>query len=118
MDNNKETVSLQLLCDMQEELGKALRSLAGKQIRDDLDVFYVGMAMHLNDTAEGYTLLRKARSIYASKLLIRPSIEAMIKLAAVRKKHDLLYRIACTELIDDRALIGPSWQRAEKDYKV
>jgi hypothetical protein len=106
---NFETKSLRLVFDMQQQLTTALKSLTGKQHRGLPDTFNVFQASHINRASEGYAFLRKSGRVDASKLLIRPAIEATIRLLAVRKQPDLLYRMAYTERLEDRKWMrGPA----------
>ena len=116
MNNYMKTMSLELLCDIQRDLSHALNSLEGKQIRSRLDRYLFYMAVHINRAAEGYVFLRKASKLDTSRLLIRPGIEAMIRVLAVRKDASLLYRIAYTEGLEDRKWARPSFIKAGKDY--
>jgi len=97
-----EARSLELLSDVQAELRDALNGLGGKQ-RDGLYDGYLGYtAGHINRAVEGYIYLRTSHRIDASKHLIRTAIEAVIRLQAVRKKPELLFRIAFSEFSEDK----------------
>lgn len=52
----------------------------------------------------------------ASKLLVRPAIEALIKVRAVHKQPDLLFRIAYSEFLEKKKMITPAAKRAGKDF--
>src|SRR5437870_5415950 len=116
MNGDLETVWLELVADMQVELASALKSLAGKQHQGLQDVFPTMSAGHINRALDGYVLLRKASRIDASKLLIRPALESAIKILAVKKQPDLLYRIAYSERLEDQKWIGAAARRQGKDY--
>ncbi len=93
---------LELLTGMQAGLRDGLNGLAGKQ-REGLHDGYLGYtAAHINRAAEGYIYLRQSGRVDASKLLVRTGIESVIRLQAVRKKPELLFRIAFTEFNEDR----------------
>lgn len=115
---DKETTSLELVLAMQDELRNALNSLAGKTSHGLLDHFVVFLAKHINSAAEGYICLRKASKIHASKLLIRPSIEAALRIAAVQGKPELLYRFAHKERTEDRKLYKPQATKLGEDYDI
>ena len=101
-DDVKETRSLELLSEMQAKLRDALNALGGTQ-REGLYDGYLGYtAAHINRAAEGYVYLRTSRRIDASKHLIRTAIEAVVRIQAVRKKPELLFRIAFTEFNEDK----------------
>jgi hypothetical protein len=97
-----EPRSLNLVSDMQAELREALNSLGGNT-REGLHDGYLGYsAGHINRAVEGYVYLRKSGRIDASKHLVRTSIEAVIRIRAIRKKPELLFRIAFTEFSEDK----------------
>jgi len=116
MKNDIEIRSMELLCDMQGELVRALNSLAGKESNGLLEKFLLYSAKYINRAADGYTVLRKASRIDASKLLIRPAIEAMIRAVAVQKQPDLLYTIAYDEQTKHRKMARPIAVNAGMDY--
>ena len=97
-----ENKSFELLVDFQTGIRYALDSLGGKPSQGLMDNYRLYVAAHVNRAADGFIYLRKAARTDSSKLLIRPAIEAIIKLFAIRKKPELLYRIAYTETVSDR----------------
>jgi hypothetical protein len=103
--NNFAGQSLQLVSEIQQELAKGLDSLGGKTHRGLEDQFPFYSASHINRAVEGYVLLRQQLRLEASRLLIRPAIEAAIKILAVRKQPELLYQIAYSERLEDQKLI-------------
>jgi hypothetical protein len=97
-----EARSLELLSEMQAKLHNALQGLQGKE-REGLHDSYLGYtSAHINRAVEGYIFLRKSHRVDASKHLIRTAIEAAIRLQAVRKRPELLFRIAFTEFREDK----------------
>lgn len=114
--DNFEIRSLKLVCEIQEELAAALNSLGGKKHRGLEDQFPFYCASHINRAVEGYVLLRQQFRLDASRLLIRPAIEAAIKILAVRNQPDLLYRIAYSERLEDKKWIGAAARREGVDY--
>jgi hypothetical protein len=116
MNEPAEICSLELLAELREALGAALNSLEGKQSNGLLDHFLGYSAATINRAADGYLTLRRASMIDASKLLIRPAMETMIRILAVRTQPDLLYRIAYTERIESRKLVRPIALKAGMDY--
>src|SRR2546427_6411 len=109
----EESRSRNLLCDIQQELANAIDSLGGKRGRSALDNYYFHAAKHLNRAAEGFIFLRKSGRMDASKFLVRPVIETIFRVEAVRKKPELLYRIAYSEsIVEDRKWIRPAAVRA------
>ena len=113
MPESKEERSLKLLCDIQQELANGRNSLGGQQSRGALDNYYFHAAKHLNRAIEGFIFLRKSGRIDASKFLVRPVIETMFRIEALRKKPELLYRIAYSEsIVEDRKWLRPAAVRA------
>jgi hypothetical protein len=101
-EGSLEARSLQLVSDMQADLCGALHGLGGKT-REGLYDGYLGYtAGHINRAVEGYVYLRKSGRIDASKHLVRTAIEAVIRVQAIRKKPELLFRIAFTEFSEDK----------------
>jgi hypothetical protein len=110
---SEEEHSLILLCDIQQELANALNSVGGNQSRGALDNYYFHSADHVNRVAEGFIFLRKSGHTNASKLLVRPLIETMFRVEAIRKKPELFYRIAYSEtVVEDAKWIGSAASRA------
>jgi hypothetical protein len=101
---------------MRAELSGALDSLGGKTSNRLFDNFKVYSAAHINRASEGYVFLRQASRNDASRLLIRPAIETMIQLLAVKKQPDLLYRIAYTEWRKEKTWLGGSGVEHEKHW--
>jgi hypothetical protein len=101
-----EAKSLELVRDIQTELVTGLNALGRKSHRGLEDQFPFYSASHINRAVEGYLLLRQQFRFDASRLLIRPAIEAAIKILAVRNQPDLLYRIAYSEHLEDRKLVA------------
>jgi Family of unknown function (DUF5677) len=102
-----EQRSLGLLKDFQSELTNALNSLGGRQSGGLLDNYNVHSTKHIHRAADGFIQLRETKRVYSSKLLIRPAIEVMFRLEAVRRSPDLLYRIAFSERLEDQKLARP-----------
>jgi hypothetical protein len=111
-----ESVSLALLGDIQLELQGAVTSLVGKTRNGLYDGFVGYSGRHVNKAVEAYLLLRKSGRIDASKLLIRPCIESVIMVNAVRAKPESLYQIAFAEHSDDGKLYGPAQRAAGLDF--
>ncbi len=97
-----EARSLALLVDMQAELRGALNALEGQHGEGLLEHYRLYTAAHINRAVEGYVYLRQSGRVDASKHLIRTAIEAVVRLQAIRKKPELLFRFAFTEFNDDK----------------
>jgi hypothetical protein len=100
--NVEEQQTLDLLRDAQAELRDGLNALGGQQADGLLENYRFWTISHINRTAEGYLYLRSSGRIDASKNLLRPAIEAVFRLQAVRAQADLLFRIAFSEFAEDR----------------
>ncbi len=97
----------QLVCDMQTELRDMLNALGGKQGDGLVEHYQFYTAGHINKALEGYVLLRLNGRVAASKHLIRPVLEGVIRVTAVRKSPDLMFRIAFSEFEETRKWVRP-----------
>jgi hypothetical protein len=113
---NPEQLPLDILADLQEELRSALNSLGGKQPKAITDRYYLNAGGYINRAAEGFLVLRTAGRINASKLLIRPALEMMIRIEALRKQPELLYQFGFTESEDDKKWFRPAAARLGKPF--
>jgi hypothetical protein len=111
-----EQDSLLLLRDIVAELGSALESLAGKSRRGLLNQYKVHSAKHIFRAADGFISLRKLGHRYCSKLLIRPAIEVMFRLEAVRKDGKMLARVAAWEDSEDQKQLRSIAERSGNKY--
>lgn len=108
-----EGQSLKLLSDTQRELHHALSAFTGRQSEGLFEAYRFYTASHINCAAEGYIYLRKSQRIDSSKHLIRTAIEAVIRLRAVQKKPELLFRIAFSEFNEEK-----KWARSLPQQKI
>jgi len=115
-----------------EVLSRALDSLEGKQ-RNGLDEGYkVFCAVQINRSSAGFLCLKKNGLNYPARMLIRPAMEAMIKILAVKQEPSLLYRIARSEHEQDEkwarpfaplgqnghdATFNQKWEKFKSDYQ-
>jgi hypothetical protein len=111
-----EAESLQLLRELQTVLAGVLNSLGGKFGDGLFEHFIFYSSVHINRAAGGFVSLRETGRLDASKFLVRPAMEVMIKQQAVVRQPELLFRIAYSERMEDRRLIQPSYRRAGKNY--
>jgi hypothetical protein len=116
LNENPEFEVLNLLSAVEGELAAALNSLGGKVPKAISDRYYVESAKYLHRAADGYLFLRKGGRIDSSKLLVRPAIEAMLRLQALRAKPDIFYQIAYSERLDDHKWLRPAAERAGMPY--
>jgi uncharacterized protein DUF5677 len=114
--NSTEQESLELVSDLVAENTNALNSLAGKKYEGTVEAYRFYSAKHIHRAADGFAFLRKSGRIDASKFLVRPAIEVALRLQAVRKQPDLLYRIAFSEHCQDKRLLRPAAKFANADY--
>jgi Family of unknown function (DUF5677) len=113
---NLEEIAMALLRDLQAEVAEALNSLVGKLSRGLHDNYIFYSASHVNRAVDGFIFLRDGHRIDAAKLAIRPCIEAMLRIEAVRKKPELLYRIAYSERLEVQKWVRPAATRQGKKY--
>jgi hypothetical protein len=88
---------MKIVHELRDSLSKSLDSLGGKPRNGIDDGFKIFCAIHINRVADGFLALKGDGRIYAARMLIRPAMEAMFKLLAVKKEPSLLFRIACYE---------------------
>jgi Family of unknown function (DUF5677) len=100
-----EEKSLKLVEDFNSELTHALDSLGGKKVNGLLDTYRFWSSKHLQRAVDGFAFLRRAGRIDASKFLVRPAIEMMIRLEVARQHSDLFYGIARLEYLQDKHLL-------------
>jgi hypothetical protein len=67
--------------------------LAASRSNGILDNFRFYYASHINRAVEGFLFLRRSGRFDSARLLVRPAIEAMIRLLAVRKRPESLYQL-------------------------
>jgi hypothetical protein len=97
---------LKLLKELQPILVNALNSLAGKKPAN-LSSSYLGrIAVTVNRASDGYLLLRESGRMDASKLLIRPALEAVFCGTAAVKNKDFPFRKAYSEWDEDKKLFA------------
>lgn len=98
---------LKLLKEVQQALADALDSLGSKTPASP-EAAYLGSitGQMVNRAADGFLVLREAMRTDASKLLVRPVIEALFNGAAVMAKRGILFRKAYSELEEDKKMFG------------
>ena len=94
----EELELLTLLKELRCSLGTALDSLANQKPKSAESRYVGDAARSVNIASDGYILLRETGRVYASKLMIRPLIDVVIKATAVVTKKGFLFRVAYTEL--------------------
>jgi hypothetical protein len=102
-ETSAESMAIALLADLEAELQRALNSLGGRTSKAVEDKYYFYAASHVHDAVDGFIVLRANHRLDAAKFLIRPAIETMLRIRAIRNHASLVYRILYTEtLTDDR----------------
>jgi hypothetical protein len=111
---------LELLKELQPILVKALDSLGGKKPLD-WDSSYLGrVAVTVNRAGDGYLWLRESGRMDASKLLVRPALEAVFCGTAAMKNKAFLFRKAYSEWEEHKKLIAKDMasKKEADDYLV
>jgi hypothetical protein len=117
MQNEKcEKQSLELLRDVVKALGRALNSLAGQPQGEMLNRYRIHSVKHIFRAADGFISLRVLGHTYCSKLLVRPAIETMFRLEAVRRKPEKLYEIAAKDHAEDQKLLREAVTISGRQY--
>ena len=86
-------------------LGNALASLGGKTSPTPEAKYLSWTAVSVNHAAGGYLVLRESGRVHASKLLIRPSLEAVFSGIAAIKSSEFFFRKAYSDWLEDRKLL-------------
>jgi hypothetical protein len=77
-------------------------------------------AIHINRLAHAYITLREARQLYASKVYVRPLLEAAFHVGAVINDESFIFRIACYEREQDRKFLekrfSTAWAETVKEF--
>jgi hypothetical protein len=99
---HSEVVAMALLSELQPAIVAALDSLGGKITKGVEDLYYLYASRHINIAVDAFILLRREHRIDGARLLVRPALEAMLRLQAVRVKTHLLYRVLLRALEADK----------------
>lgn len=120
--DSAEKESLKLVEDFVGALTHALASCP--QPGTLLAKYRFGSSKHLQRAIEGFAFLRQSKRVDASKFLVRPALEVLIRLEAASKHPDLFYRIAFSEHLRDEQLLRLSDElsndkaRSEENWKT
>ena len=114
----EEIRHLGLLRDVQQLLAHALFSLGDKSPATAEAAYLGWAAVAVNRAAEGYLWLRESYKVDASKLLVRPALEATFSAIAVIKKHGFLFRKAYSEWEEDKKLFVKDAEGEEEATKA
>ena len=89
-----------LLCELKPAIAAAIDSLGGQQTKSVTDLFYLYAAKHINIAIDAFIALRRERRIDGARLLVRPALETMLRLRAVRAHPHLFYRVFFSEVLE------------------
>ena len=113
---HSEIVAMALLSEIQPAIAVALNSLGGKMTKGVEDLYYLYASSHINTAVDAFILLRREHRIDGARLLVRPALEAMLRLQAVRAKTYLLYRVLLREALEADKWFGSVARRHGVDY--
>ena len=108
--------SLSLVADLVGEITDALNSLGDKKHNGLFDNYRFWSSKHLHRAAGGFVFLRRSGRVDASKFLIRPAIEVVFRLEAVKAHPNLLYRIAFSEHCRDEQFLRAAAEHSKQPY--
>ena len=81
-----------LLSDIEPAMSDVLNSLGDHMTKRMEDMYYFYASKHIHDTLDAFIVLRGEHRLDGARLLVRPALETMLKLRAVRAKPHLLHR--------------------------
>jgi hypothetical protein len=113
---HSEVVAMALLSELQPAIAVALDSLGGKMTKGVEDLYYLYASRHINTGVDAFILLRREHRIDGARLLVRPALEAMLCLQAVRVKPYLLYRVLLREALEADKWFGGVARRHDVPY--
>jgi len=64
------------------------------------DWYYFYASCHINTCVDAFIVLRRDHRVDGARLLVRPALETMFRLQAVRAKAHLFYRVCCAEALE------------------
>jgi uncharacterized protein DUF5677 len=96
-ETHSEVVGMKLLSEIQQALATAIDSLGGTMTKGVDDMFYHLASRHINVAVRAFIALRSENLIDGARLLVRPALEGMLRLLAVRTKPALIYRVLFDE---------------------
>ena len=111
-----EIVAMTLLSEVQPALDVALGSVGGKVPERMEHRYFYFASSHINTAVNAFILLRREHRIDGARLLVRPALEAMLRLQAVRVKPYLVYRVLLREAIEADKWFGSAARRNDIAY--
>jgi hypothetical protein len=103
---HSEMVGMTLLSELQPAIAVGLDSLGDKQTKSATDLYYLYASRHINLAVDAFVVLRQEHRIDGARLLVRPALEAMLRIQAVRAKPYLLYRLLFSEAQETDKWLG------------
>jgi Family of unknown function (DUF5677) len=95
---HSEHVTMTLLSELEPTISTALNSLGeGHMTQRIEDLYYFYAAKHIHDAVDTFIVLRGQHRVDGARLVVRPALETMLRLRAVRAKPYLLYRVLIAE---------------------
>lgn len=88
---------MELLCDIEPAIAGALNALGEQMTKCMEDMYYFYAAKHIHDSLDAFIVLRAQHRLDGSRLVVRPALETMLKLRAIRAKPELLHRALVAE---------------------
>lgn len=113
MSNGIKIPSEKLTAALALELKRALDSLGGKECPGLFEGVLGYTARLVGWAGNGYVGLKSLGQDNPARLLIRPAIEAMFKIEAIRREPTLIYRLGYTELLEQE-----KWRRLSTGMPV
>ena len=113
---HSETLAMTLLCELQPLIAAALNSLNGQPTKSVADPFYLYAARQISTAVDAFILLRREQRVDGARLLVRPALETMLRLRAVRVKPQLLYRVMFGEACETDKWFGGAAKRHGVPY--
>ena len=104
----REVQWLALLKDVQSTLANSLESLEGTSLPPGEPLYLAWASVFVGKAADGYLCLRESGRVPASKLLVRPALEATLSAMAVLKQPGFLFRKLYTELEEEKKMLRKS----------
>jgi hypothetical protein len=101
----REEQWLALLQDVQTALANSPRSLEGSSLPPGDPSYLAWASVFVDKAADGYLWLRESGRVPASKLLVRPALEATLSAMAVLKEPGFLFRKLYTELEEEKKML-------------
>ncbi len=89
---HSEQVTMTLLSDIEPAISDALDSLGKRMTKGMEDMYYFYATKHIHDILDAFIVLRGQHRLDGARLLVRPALETMLKLRAVRAEPHLLHR--------------------------